>query len=47
MLTQTIYTFPKSIRPKVNAMAQLEFEHAYFKATVQQLKPYGHGVCPT
>ena len=32
-----VYTFPKGISPKVNVIARLEIELAYFKAAVQSL----------
>ena len=35
-----IHTFPKSISPKTNVMARLEFELAYFEATVQHFSHY-------
>ena len=31
------HAFPKGINPKVNKMAQLEFELAYFEAAVQHI----------
>ena len=31
-----VHDFPINIRPKVNVIALLEFELAYFKAAVQQ-----------
>ena len=35
-----VYTFPKGISPKVNVIAQLEFELAYFEAAVQRYSHY-------
>ena len=35
-----IHTFPKSICPKVNVRAQLEFELAYFEAAIQYFSHY-------
>ena len=30
-----VHAFPKDINPKINVMAQLEFELVYFEAAVQ------------
>ena len=38
-----VHAFPKGIRPKVYIVAWLEFEFAYFKATVQHLTHYTMG----
>ena len=35
-----VYIFPKNISPKVNVIVRLEFEFAYFKATVQYFSHY-------
>ena len=35
MRDKRLYTFPEGINPKVNLVAQLKFEFAYFKAAVQ------------
>ena len=37
------HTFPKCINPKVNFIARLEFELAFFKATVQYFSHYATG----
>ena len=34
-MDKDVHTFPNVIRPKVNIIARLEFEPAFFKATVQ------------
>ena len=39
-MDKRVHTFPKSIRPKVNVIAQLEFELTYFEATVQLFSHY-------
>ena len=39
-------TFPKDISPKVNAIEQLEFELAYFKAAVQHFIHYITRILP-
>ena len=36
-------TFPKSIRPKVNVIAQLEFELAYYVVSIQLVSHYATG----
>ena len=38
-----VHTFPKDISPKVNTIAQLEFELIYFTAAVQHLSYYATG----
>ena len=41
-----IPTFPKSISPKMNVIARLEFELAYFKATVIVISSTFRLICP-
>ena len=36
------HTFPKGIRAKVNIIARLEFELAYFEVTVKLLRHFNH-----
>ena len=38
-----VHTFPKDISWKVNVIAQLEFELAYYNSTVQQFNHYTAG----
>ena len=38
-----IQAFPEGISPKVNAVAQLEFEFAYYDVTVQHVSHYVPG----
>ena len=38
-----VYAFPKSINPKVNVIAWLEFELAYYDVTVQHFNHYTTG----
>ena len=35
-----VHTFPKGICPKVNVIAQLEFELGYYDSTVQHFSYY-------
>ena len=35
--------FPKGISPKVNVIAQLEFEHTYYNVTANHANHYGMG----
>ena len=37
---KAVYTFDKSISPKVNVIARLEFELAYFQTAIQHLGYY-------
>ena len=41
-----IHTFLKGIIPKVNIIAQLEFELAYYDVTVQYVSYYASGTIP-
>ena len=41
-----LHTFPKSIRLKVNIMASLEFELAYYDFAVEHLSHYTMGSIP-
>ena len=38
-----LFMFSKGISPKVNVIAQLEFEPSYFDVTVQHVNVYHHG----
>ena len=35
-----VHTFPKGISPKVNVLAQLEFELTYYDVAVQHISHY-------
>ena len=35
-----VHTFPKGISPKVNVLARLEFELAYYDVTIQYISPH-------
>ena len=39
-----VYAFPKGIKPKVNAIARLVFELAYFAVPVQRVNHYATGI---
>ena len=39
-----VHAFPMSICPKVNVIARLEFELAYFKSAVQYFSHYTTGI---
>ena len=41
-----MHTFPKGICLKVNVVARLEFERAYYDSTVQRFKPLNHEDTP-
>ena len=41
-----VYTIPKGINPKMNVIAWLEFELAYFKASIQHFSHYTMGTSP-
>ena len=36
-MDERVYTFPKGIGPKVNVLARLEFELAYYDSSVRRL----------
>ena len=44
-----VFTFPKGISPKVNVIARLEFELAYYDVVVQYVSHYATTTlpCPT
>ena len=39
-----VHTFPKGISPKVNVIARLEFELAYYDVTVHYVSHYDTGI---
>ena len=42
-----VHTFSKGISPKVNVIARLEFELAYFETAIQHLSHYTIDLLPT
>ena len=47
MYIVTPFTFPKGIKLKVNVIARLEFELAYYDAAVQKVRHYAMGDSPS
>ena len=43
---KNVHSFAKSVSPKVNIIALLEFELAYYDVASQALQPISHGVSP-
>ena len=41
-----VHTFPHGISLKVNVIAQLEFEQAYFEAAIHYISHYATGISP-
>ena len=41
-----VHTFPEGIYPKVNVIALLEFELAYYDSAVQRFNPYTTRIPP-
>ena len=41
-----VHSFPKDTSPKVNVIAQLEFELAYYNVAVQHVSHYATGITP-
>ena len=46
MKNEEVHTFLNDIRPKVNVLARLEFDHAYFDVAVQHISHYAMGTLP-
>ena len=44
--TKPNHTFPKGIKPKVNARVRQEFEHAYYDVQIQHLSHYATETLP-
>ena len=42
-----VHTFRRGINPEVNVFAQLEFDFAYYNATVQHFSHYAMGALPS
>ena len=43
MMVKVVHTFFKSISPKVNITARLEFELTYYDVTIQHVSNYATG----